>query len=117
MDRLSLCKPARICLVVSMIAWTIILIQNLGSRGIYCAGPYSCNTNSIALIFTIKFIFIIICTVILNQICRAGYNNISWALLPLLIVMFFGIVVSVISIQQKLENAGTSKSLATNGNS
>lgn len=92
----NLCTPAYIYLVISLIAFFIIMIQNNHNSNTYCMGNYSCETSNIYMIFIIKLVYIMIWTWILNLICRAGAPILSWILLlfPLLfmfmfIIMFF----------------------------
>ena len=92
----SLCTPAYIYLVISLLAFFIIMIQNNYNSNTYCMGNYTCNTTNIYLIFVVKLIYIMVWTWILNLICRAGAPILSWILLlfPLLfmfifIIMFF----------------------------
>ena len=92
----TLCTPAYIYLVVSLIAFFIIMIQNKYNSNTYCMGNYTCDVTNIYLIFILKLVYIMIWTWILNMICRSGAPIFSWILLlfPLLfmfmfIIMFF----------------------------
>lgn len=87
----NLCTPAHIYLVISLIALTIILLQNRYNSTTYCMGNYSCEVSSIALIFVVKIIYILIWTYILNFICSSGAPMISWILLlfPFLLMFIF----------------------------
>ena len=76
----SLCTPAYVYFVISMIFLVIVMIQNYDNVNIYCVGDFSCNVENTTLIFIVKFIYILFWTWILSLICNAGYRNISWFL-------------------------------------
>lgn len=93
----NLCKPASIYLTISLIAFFIMLIQNTGSRNVYCLGTYKCDTSSTSFIFVLKAVYIVFWTWILNIMCNRGYTSIAWflAILPFIgfafaIMMLFG---------------------------
>jgi|LauGreDrversion4_2_1035121.scaffolds.fasta_scaffold56390_2 hypothetical protein len=88
----NLCSPAHFYLVVSMIAFVIMAIQNANNSYIYCVGSYTCNTTSVFSIFILKFIYIIFWTWILNIICKSGYTTVSWALVLIPYILFFILV-------------------------
>lgn len=87
----NLCTPAYIYLVISLIAFFIIMMQNQYNSTSYCMGNYSCEVSNITLIFVVKLIYIVLWTVILNLICKAGAPLLSWILLlfPLLFMFIF----------------------------
>jgi len=90
----NLCSPARIYLVISLIAIFIMAAQNIynGSTNVYCLGSYSCNVSNTILIFVIKFIYVLFWTWILNLICRAGAPGVSWLLLFFPFILFFVLI-------------------------
>lgn len=88
----NLCTPAHFYLVVSMISFTIMALQNVNNSFIYCVGSYTCNTTSVVSIFILKFVYIIFWTWILNIICKSGYTTVSWALVLIPYVLFFLLV-------------------------
>jgi hypothetical protein len=85
----QLCTPAYFYLVVSVVAFVIMFIQNLGNSHVYCVGSYSCSAPSILAIFIFKAVYIIFWTWVLNVICKNGYENISWFLVLIPYVLFF----------------------------
>lgn len=85
----KLCAPARLYLVVSMIAILIMAFQNIGNTDIYCIGNYTCSGYSTILIFVIKVLYVIFWTWILNLICKSGASYVSWILVLLPFVLFF----------------------------
>jgi hypothetical protein len=88
----NLCMPSYIYLVVSLIALIVMAIQNTGNVNIFCLGSYSCNVSSVGLIFVIKLIYILFWTWILNLMCRAGAEGLSWLFIILPFLFFFGIL-------------------------
>lgn len=80
----NLCKPAMLYLTISVIAFVIMAIQNIGSRNVYCLGTYRCDMTNTTFIFVAKAIYIAFWTWIINIMCRKGYTNVAWVftLLP-----------------------------------
>lgn len=87
----NLCTPAYVYLVISMISIMFMAIQNYGNVNVYCVGTYSCIVSSTLLIFSIKLIYVLFWTWILNLMCRAGAEPLSWffVLLPFILFFFF----------------------------
>jgi len=85
----NLCTPAYVYLVISMIAFFIMAIQNMTNTNVYCLGSYSCNVSNLYLIFIMKFLYILFWTWILNLICGAGAPMFAWFLVLLPILIFF----------------------------
>jgi len=67
-------------------------IQNYGNINIFCLGTYACDVSSVGLIFIIKLIYILFWTWILNLMCEAGAEMLSWIFVLLPFVIFFGIL-------------------------
>jgi hypothetical protein len=90
----KLCTPAYIYLVISVFSIIIIMLQNTGNSNTYCMGQYSCQVSNIFIVFTIKLVYVLFWTWILNLICKAGLPGISWALLlfPFILMFIFIIV-------------------------
>jgi len=70
----------------------MILFQNLGNSNSYHIGNFSCRVPSTILIFTIKLIYILFWTWILNLICKDGHTGISWLLVLLPFILFFVLI-------------------------
>jgi hypothetical protein len=85
----QLCSPAFFYLVLSMVAFTLMFIQNVGNSYVYCIGSYSCSAPSVLSIFIFKAVYIILWTWILNIICKNGYENVSWFLVLFPYIFFF----------------------------
>ena len=88
----ELCQPALIYFIISFITLGLILLQNLGNEHSYNVGTFSCRVPSTAVVFIIKFIYIIFWTWVLNLICKDGYTNISWLLVLLPWLLLFVII-------------------------
>jgi hypothetical protein len=85
----ELCTPSLIYFVISIIGLTIVLLQNLGNSSSYNIGNFSCRVPSTALVFIIKFIYILFWTWVLNLICKDGHSTISWLLILLPWLLLF----------------------------
>ena len=95
----DLCQPALIYFIISFIALGMILLQNLGNENSYNVGTFSCRVPNTAIVFIIKFIYIIFWTWVLNLICKDGYTNISWLLVVLPWVLLF-VMIGLIMINK-----------------
>lgn len=104
----SLCTPALIFFVISVISLMLMILDNIENTHSYCFGNVSCNVANTSMIFMIKIVFVVAWTWFLDILCCRGYENLSWfiLLLPyifLLIVMMF--VASEIKHTSKLNEA------------
>jgi len=88
----ELCTPAALYFIISMIALILVLFQNVGNSHSYQMGNFSCRVPSTALVFIVKFIYIVFWTYILNLICRDGHVGISWLLVLLPWILLFVIM-------------------------
>lgn len=88
----ELCSPALVYFIISFISIALILFQNLGNENSYNVGTFSCRVPNTAIVFIIKFIYVIFWTWVLNLICKDGYTNISWLLVLLPWVLLFVII-------------------------
>ena len=88
----SLCAPAMIYFVISMISIIFMLLQNMGSSGVYTIGKYSRPCGNVALVFLGKLIYVFFWTWVLNFLCKRGYSSISWFLVLLPFLFFFVIL-------------------------
>ncbi len=96
----DLCTPSLIYFLISFVAMIIILLQNLGNTDKYNIGTFSCKVPNTAIVFIIKFIYILFWTWILNLICKDGHPGISW-LLILLPWLFLFVIMGLIMINMK----------------
>ena len=88
----ELCSPAAVYFVVSIFALIMILFQNLGNSNSYHVGNFSCRVPNTAVVFMIKFMYIVFWTYILNLICKDGHVGISWLLVLLPWILLFVII-------------------------
>ena len=95
----ELCTPAMIYFVISFVSLAVVLLQNLGNEHSYNVGAFSCRVPNTAIVFVIKFIYIMFWTWILNLICKDGYTNVSWLLVLLPYVLFF-VIIGIIMINK-----------------
>lgn len=86
----QLCAPAKFYLVMSIVYYILILLQNIGSHDRFYLGSYSCSHSNPGILLLINGIYVLLWTWLLNLIC--GINKtISW------IIVFFPIFVLFIS--------------------
>ena len=95
-DLRNLCTPAFIYLLISVIAFITIAVQNFGNTTKYCLGAYECYVPNTFVIFVFKTVYILFWTFILNSLCKAGYKEISWLLVLLPILLLFVILALII---------------------
>ncbi len=93
----NLCRPAFIYFIISLVAITIILGQNLfeNKPGVYCVGMQRCSVPSVLSIFLAKIVYVLLWTWLLNYLCSKGYVSVSWFLLLLPLISMF-IVIAII---------------------
>ena len=90
LDLTELCKPAFLYFFISMVAFILIVVQNINQpMGMYAVGDMSCPATNKVIIFAIKLLYIFFWTWILDLICKAGYTGISWFLVLLPLILFF----------------------------
>lgn len=83
----TLCPPARIYLIFSIIMFLVMVFQNYGQIDIYCLGKLRCEAPNLSMIFIIKILYTIFWTVIIQLLCNAKQPLLAWALViyPLLL--------------------------------
>lgn len=84
----KLCTPAYLYLVLSVVSMVAMMFQNAGNTNTYCVGNYECEVPNTAAVFLGKAIYITIWTFILNALCKAGYQKVSWfiVLIPFILM-------------------------------
>ena len=83
-----LCPPAAFFLIISSMTIVILALYNrLTGINVYCIAREECNLPSAPVMYTIKVVFVLFWTWILNSICQLGTTTISWflVLIPYLI--------------------------------
>lgn len=102
-DFRKLCTPASIYLIINVVIFISIAIQNFGNSNQYCVGQYKCHVPNTFVMFLFKAIYILFWTFILNAVCKAGYKEVSWFLVLLPIILMF-IILGIVFI-----NSGTTR--------
>lgn len=95
-DLKTLCSPAFFYLVISVVVFVVIAVQNFGNTSKYCLGEYECYVPNTFMMFVFKAIYILFWTFILNSLCKAGYKEVSWFLVLLPLILLFLILALVI---------------------
>lgn len=85
----QLCTPAALYFVISMIAYVITIMQNLGNINVFSLGLFSCKVTSTLLILLFNLVYILFWTWVLHLICKDGYTNVSWFLVLLPFIFLF----------------------------
>ena len=85
----QLCTPAAFYLVISLLGFLIMLIQNLGNRDIFSLGLFSCKVSSTIMVLLFNLVYILFWTYVLNLICKDGYTKMSWFLVLLPFIFMF----------------------------
>ena len=93
----KLCSPAKFYLIISLIPYIFILLQNIGNFGKFSLGSYSCNHSNTGLLLFSQALYIIIWTWVLNLICKTN-TTISWVIVLFPFVLFF-ILIGLVLIQ------------------
>jgi hypothetical protein len=85
----ELCTPALLYFVISMVALSVVLLQNLGNTHSYHVGAFSCRVPNTAIVFIVKVLYVLFWTYVLNLICRDGHIGLSWLLILLPWLLLF----------------------------
>ncbi len=90
----SVCLPAQIYLLFSLLSYFVIVMQNLMDPRFFKCGPLSlrCPFSKIFLL-VFHLVFILVFSHILNLFCKGGYGLVSWMIVVFLIL--FPIVMMV----------------------
>ena len=98
-DFKKLCSPAQLYLVLSIISFLFMAIQNIfaGKKGKYCVGMFSCKIPNLLVVFIVKVLYIAFWTIVLNSLCIAGYKQLSWflVLLPFILLGELNLLISI----------------------
>ena len=88
----SLCTPAFIFFVISVISLLVMLFDNFENTHQYCFGNVSCNVANTSTIFIVEIIFLVFWTWFLNAICSRGYANVAWFILLFPYILLFALL-------------------------
>ena len=90
--QLNLCAPAYVYLILSIIGFVLMLVQNVGGNNtIFCLGNYECDVSNVGtyVVMGIQLLVVLLWTWILNLICKAGVPMLSWFLVILPFLLMF----------------------------
>lgn len=88
----SLCTPAFIFFIISVISLFVMLFDNIQNTHHYCFGNVSCNVANTSTIFIVEIIIIVFWTWFLNFICARGHVSVSWFILLFPYIILFGLL-------------------------
>lgn len=93
----SLCTPALVFFVISVLSLFIMIFDNLENTHSFCFGNVSCNVANTSMIFIIEIVFLVFWTWLLNFICSRGYPNVAWFILLFPYILLFIVILMVAS--------------------
>lgn len=88
----SLCTPAFIFFIISVLSLFVMLFDNIDNTHHYCFGNVSCNVANTSTIFIVEILFIVFWTWFLNAICSRGYVNVAWFILLFPYILLFALL-------------------------
>lgn len=88
----SLCTPAFIFFILSVLSLFVMIFDNVENTHHYCFGNVSCNVANTSTIFIVEILFIVFWTWFLNAICSRGYVNIAWFILLFPYILLFALL-------------------------
>lgn len=91
----KLCKPSQLYFIMSVIAILAILIQNIlePNNKKFCMGIHNCELSYMKwLLFIPQIIYVLVWTIILNSLCKTGYEQLSWLIVLFPFILFFIII-------------------------
>ncbi len=95
----SLCFPAQVYFIISIISILGILSQNAMNSDKYRIGIYSAKSPIKNIwFFTFKIIGVLLWTFMLNFLCNSGLKGVAWFFVLLPIVLMFVIIGAVMLI-------------------
>ena len=91
----KLCKPAQLYLLISLVAYVVILVQNLTTPNRFSMGPYSREHDNQPLMLVLQLMYIALWTWLLNVICKIS-TNVSWLIVLFPFILYFFVFLAVI---------------------
>jgi len=88
----SLCTPAMVYFLISVITLFYMIVNNLGNKRTFCMGEYDCPVDNINVIYLIKIVYLLFVTIVLDSLCKNGYASISWFLVFFPVLFFFAVL-------------------------
>ena len=99
----SLCTPAFVFFVISVLSLFLMIFDNIENTHSYCFGNVSCNVANTSMVFIVKIVFIVAWTWFLDILCSRGYERVSWFIVLLPYIFLFMILIFVAS---EIRNTG-----------
>ena len=97
----KLCMPSYIYLVISAISMAVLVFQNYTNTNTFCVGDFECSVPNTMTILLAEGIYILFWTFILDILCKAGYERMSWFLVLLPFLLFF-IMIGLLMLNQSM---------------
>ena len=97
----TLCTPAYLYFVISIIGLVILAIQNLGNTQKYTIGSFSTLVPNTLFIFFLKLVYIAFWTWVLNYLCKSGFTGVSWFLFLIPFLLFFVLIGTMLIMGKK----------------
>jgi hypothetical protein len=100
----SLCTPAFVFFVISIISVLVMMFENIQNTNTYCFGNVSCDVANTSMIFIVKILTIIAWTWLLDVLCGRGYEKLAWFILLFPYILFLIVVLFIASEIRKVNN-------------
>lgn len=113
----SLCTPAFIFFIISIISLFVMIFDNLENTHSFCFGNVSCNVSNTSMVFIVEIVFLVFWTWLLNFICSRGYSGLAWFILLfpyILLLMVILFIASEIRNTTEINKASTPITIAPN---
>ena len=88
----KMCSPAIIYFALSIVTLLIMILSNMGNNRTLCMGEFECPVDNLPLIYVIKLGYILFSTIVLDSLCKNGYETISWFLVFFPILAYFAVL-------------------------
>lgn len=90
----SVCPPATLYFVLSMITIVVIAFQSyFTGMNMYCVGESGCKLSNTYMIYAIKILYVLFWTWLLNIICKGGASYFAWFLVLIPYILFMILIV------------------------
>lgn len=91
----GLCKPSQLYLAFSIFSLFFVVVQNVinPNSNQFCLGKHSCDLGfSKWFTFIPQIVYIAVWTIILNSLCKTGYERLSWLMVLFPVVLMFTVI-------------------------
>ena len=93
----SLCTPAFIFFIISILSLFVMIFDNLENTHSFCFGNVSCNVSNTSMVFIVEIVFLVFWTWLLNFICSRGYSNVAWFILLFPYILLLMVILFIAS--------------------